>query len=214
MFRDREAAAFELAERLRDRPLIDPVVLAIPRGGVVIGAVLAQELGADLDVVLARKIWAPVHPEQVIGALSETGKVYLNFGVGDWPAWKKDYLAAECRHEAAEVARRKKLFRKGRSPLPLRGRSVIVADDGIATGATLSAALQTLRPHSLHELIVAVPVIAPDSVARIRRWCDEVVYLLRPLSFRPVGQFYEDFTPVEHDQVVQLLRVRSPAACG
>jgi predicted phosphoribosyltransferase len=210
MFRNREEAAFELAERLKDRALVDPVVLGIPRGGVVIGAILAQELGADLDVVLSRKLWAPSHPEMLIGAIAEAGTVYLSPGLETLSGWKKQYLVAECRLQSAEIRRRQNLFRKGRSPQPLKGRSVIVTDDGLATGSTLIAALQTLRAHQPYELIAAVPVTAPDSVSRVRYWCDELAYLLRPLSFGAIAEWYEDFPQIDEDQVVQLLRDCAP----
>jgi len=123
-------------------------VLAIPRGGVVTGAVLARELGAELDVVLARKLRAPGQPELAIGAIAESGDVYLNPELeglsGEW----EDYLVEERRYQLAEIARRKKLFRAARPAASVAGRSVIVADDGIATGSTMIAALKVVRPTS------------------------------------------------------------------
>jgi putative phosphoribosyl transferase len=145
MFRNREDAAHQLAKKLKGRALRDPLVLAIPRGGVVTGVILAQDLGADLDVVLSRKLRAPGNPEFAIGAISENGQVYLNPDVGDMADLIEEYLAEEKAHQLAEIARRKKLFRAARPEAPVSGRSVIVTDDGIATGSTMIAALQGLK---------------------------------------------------------------------
>jgi predicted phosphoribosyltransferase len=206
MFRDREDAAVRLAGLLKHRPLVDPLVLAIPRGGVVTGATLARELGAELDVVLARKLRAPWQPELAVGALGEDGRVYWNAYAGWVPGTTREYLIAECARQAAELARRKALVRGVRPASPIAGRSVIVTDDGIATGSTMIAALQVVRAQRPHELIVTAPVGSPDRLEEVRRWCDDIVCLLMPDDFRGIGQFYEDFTQVEDEQVLALLR--------
>jgi putative phosphoribosyl transferase len=211
MFRNREDAARQLAQRLKGRKLHDPLVLAIPRGGVVTGSVLARELGADLDVVLSRKLRAPLQPELAIGAVSEDGRVYLADHARDALELSEDYLDEERRHQLREIARRKKLFRAVRPAAPIAGRSVIVTDDGIATGSTMIAALQTVKTQDPREAIVAVPVASPDRLAQVGRWCDEVVCLLAPEDFWAIGQFYRDFTQVEDSEVVQLLREFAPA---
>lgn len=205
MFRDREDGALRLAEKLKQRALRDPLVLAIPRGGVVTGAILARELGAELDVVLARKLRAPDLPEVALGAVSETGQVYLNHYPQKPPAWFKDYLLGELRHQLAEIDRRRQLFRGIRPAALVTGRSVIVTDDGIATGSTMIAALKTVRAQKPHELIVAVPVASPDRLPEVGRLCDEVVCLLAPEDFWAVGQFYEDFSPVADERAADLL---------
>jgi len=212
MFRNREDAARKLAAKLKGRELHDPLVLAIPRGGVVTGAVLAQELGADLDVVLSRKLRAPGQPELAVGAVSEDGQVYLNHYAREFLDQMEEYLAQERRHQLAEIARRKKLFRGVRPQAPVAGRSVIVTDDGIATGSTMIAALQTVKTQNPHEVLVAVPVASPDRLAEVRHWCDGVVCLLAPEEFWAIGQFYEDFTQVEDEEVVQILREFAPTA--
>lgn len=206
MFQDREDAARQLARKLQGRDLVRPVVLAIPRGGVVTGAVLAQELKAELDVVLSRKLRAPAQPELAVGAVSENGHVYLNAYAREMLGLSEDYLAEEGRHQLAEIARRKKLFRGVRPQASLVGRSVIVTDDGIATGSTMIAALQVVQTQKPQEVIVAVPIASPDRLKEVRRLCDEVVCLLQPETFWAIGEFYEDFTQVEDEQVVQLLR--------
>jgi predicted phosphoribosyltransferase len=206
MFRNREDAAHQLAAQLKGRDFHDPLVLAIPRGGVVTGAVLAQELGAELDVILSRKLRAPGMPELAIGAISESGQVYVNYPTTEVPGELEDYLADERRYQLAEIARRKRLFRNVRPKAPIADRSVIVTDDGIATGSTMIAALQALKTQFPREVIVAVPVASPGRLKEVSQWCDDVVCLLSPGEFWAVGQFYEDFRAVEDEEVVALLR--------
>jgi len=212
MFRDREDAARKLAKKFQGRQLHEPLVLAIPRGGVVTGAVLARELEADLDVVLSRKLRAPGQPELALGAVSEDGQVYLNHYAREFPDLMEEYLAEERGHQLTEIARRKKLFRTVRPQAPVAGRSVIVTDDGIATGSTMIAALQAVKTQNPHEVIVAVPVASPDRLEEVRRWCDDVICLLAPEEFWAIGQFYADFSQVEDEEVVQLLREFAPTA--
>jgi predicted phosphoribosyltransferase len=211
MFRNREDAARQLAQRLKGRELHDPLVLAIPRGGVVTGAVLARELGADLDVVLSRKLRAPGQPELAVGAVTEDGRVYLNRHARAFLDLMEDHLAKERRYQLGEIARLKKLFRGARPQAPVAGRSVIVTDDGIATGSTMIAALQAVKTQNPREMIVAVPVASPDRLEEVRRWCDDVVCLLSREVFWAIGQFYQDFTQVEDDEVVKLLREFAPS---
>jgi len=208
VFRNREEAARLLAQRLKGRPLRDPLVLAIPRGGVVTGAVPASDLGAELDVVLARKLRAPFQPELAVGALGENGQVYIEPHAQHLA---DEFLAEECRRQLTEIASRKALLRRVRSPAPIAGRSVIVTDDGIATGSTMIAALRVVRAHAPHELIVAVPVASPDRLADIRRHCGEVVCLITPADFWSIGEFYEDFAALEDAEVIELLRAAAPA---
>jgi predicted phosphoribosyltransferase len=206
MFRNREDAARQLADKLRERKLHDPLVLAIPRGGVILGAVLAKELGAELDVVLSRKLRAPGQPELAIGAVAEDGRVYLNRHVQQVLEVPDEYLAEERQFQSGLLARRKQLFRTARPPASIRGRSVIVTDDGIATGATLTAALQVIKAQQPAEILVAVPVASPHRLEEVRRGCDEVVCLLHPKDFWSISQFYADFRPVKDEQVLELLR--------
>lgn len=212
MFQDREDAALQLAARLKGRDLYDPLVLAIPRGGIATGAVLARQLGAELDIVLSRKLRAVGQPELAIGAVAENGEVYLNPYAVECLDITQEDLAEECEHQLKEIAGRKQLFRAARPQAKIAGRTVIVTDDGIATGSTMIAALQAVRAQSPRELIVAVPVASPDRLAEVHRHADDVVCLLAPESFWAVGQFYEDFTQVEDEEVVRLLREFAPAA--
>jgi predicted phosphoribosyltransferase len=206
MFRNREDAGLQLARELGNRALRNPVVLGIPRGGVVVGAVVAQEIGAELDVILARKLRAPGQPELALGAITETGRVYLNHPAEELLDLWEDYLRGERRYQMAEIARRKDLYRSVRPPAQLAGRSVIVTDDGIATGSTMNAALRAIQGEKPFEVIVAVPVGAPDRLEEIRPLCDEVLCLLQPALLWAIGQHYEDFASVDDQQVIRLLR--------
>jgi predicted phosphoribosyltransferase len=212
MFRDREDAAHKLAAALEEFKSRKPLVLAIPRGGVVTGAVLARELGSDLDVVLSRKLRAPDQPELALGAISEDGQVHLNRGVVEALGVCEDYLQQEKQHQLSEIARRKRLFRSVRPEAAIAGRTVIVTDDGIATGSTMMAALETVRPQRPRELIVAVPVAPLDRLAAFEERCDQIVCLHSPAEFWAVGQFYEKFPTIEDEDVVELLKSFAPAA--
>jgi predicted phosphoribosyltransferase len=214
MFYDRTDAARQLADVVRRRHLKNPLVLGIPRGGAVTAAVLAEEIGAEMDVVLARKLRAPDAPEYAIGAISETGEVYFNHAIHQEPGLSDEYVHRECQYQLQEIERRKQMFRAVRPAAPIAGRSVILTDDGIATGSTMIAALQATRVQHPLSLVVAVPVASPDRLREVRHWCDDVVCLLTPRFFYAVGQFYEAFETVSDEEVVEMLHraVHSPAA--
>lgn len=223
IFIDREEAGWKLVERLREDRLDNPLVLAIPRGGVEVGAVLARGLGAELDVVLARKLRAPHQPELALGAVSETGEVHLNHFAAAMTDVGDAFIARERERQLAEIARRRDLYRSVRPRAAISGRTVIVTDDGIATGATMIAALHAVRAAGAREVIVAVPVAAPDRVDALRSLCDRVVCLQEPAWFWAIGQFYRDFSQVSDTRVVELLRdygspatkwERAPATAG
>jgi predicted phosphoribosyltransferase len=214
MFLDREEAGRQLAARLKGRPLVNPLVLAVPRGGVVVGAALARELGADLDVVLVRKLRAPAQPELAIGAIAEDGEVYLNLHGLEVARRQEYYLHEECRYQMREIARRRGKFRRARPAAPVLGRSAILTDDGIATGSTMLAAVNLVRAQHPHELIVAVPVAACESLEEIRPSADEVVCLLSPPKLGAVGRFYRDFRPVDEAQALALLRATAAPGSG
>ena len=205
-FADREEAGWMLVERLRGESLQKPVVLAIPRGGVEVGAAIARGLGCELDVVLSRKLRAPHQPELALGAVSEDGDVYLNHFASAMTDAGDAYIEAERQRQLAEIARRRTMFRAVRPQADVRGRTVILTDDGIATGATMIAALHTVRAAGAKEIIVAVPVGAPDRIDAIRPLCDRVVCLQEPEAFWAIGQFYRNFEQVEDERVVELLR--------
>jgi putative phosphoribosyl transferase len=206
MFRNREDAGLQLAQQMKGRALHDPLVLAIPRGGVPIGVVLARQLGADLDIVLSRKLRAPGQPELAVGAISEDGRTFLNEHGRRLVPQFNDYLMDERQHQLAEIAHRKALVRSVQPKASIADRTVIVTDDGIATGSTLLAALNTVRLQNPRELIVAVPVASPDRLDVIREHCDALYCLRSPPDFRAIGCYYEDFQAIADEEVVRLLR--------
>ena len=203
MFRDREDAARQLAARLRGREFTRPLVLAIPRGGVGVGAVLAQQLGAELDVIMSRKLRAPNERDLAIGAISEDGEAYENV---EAETVTDEYFHREREHQLSVIAQLKARVRHVRPEAQMAGRTVIVTDDGVATGATMIAALQTIRARNPADLIVAVPVAPANRIHDLELHCDEVVCLLPAKNFCAVGQYYEDFPAVEDQQVVDVLR--------
>ncbi|MFG0306170.1 MAG: phosphoribosyltransferase [Phycisphaerales bacterium JB040] len=211
VFEDRAEAGRLLGERVGRESasrggLTDPLVLAIPRGGVEVGAALAGALGggAELDVVLSRKLRAPGHEEFALGAVSETGEVWLNPDVEGRVSHA--VIERERASRLEELVRRRRSVRAVRARARIEGRSVIVTDDGIATGSTMIAALRTVRSERPRELIVAVPVAPPERLEEIAALCDRVVCLESPAGFAAVGQYYRDFGQVGDERVLELMR--------
>jgi len=205
-FADRAESGRLLADELSEVAALQPIVLAIPRGGVEVGAALAAAIGSELDVVLARKLRAPFQPELAIGAVSEDGSMQLVPGWETVPGVTTSMIDEERTIQLREMDRRRILFRAVRPSVPLAGRHVIVTDDGIATGATMIAALRAVRGRGVASVTVAVPVASPERLEDIRPLCDRLVCLLTPASFLAVGQFYRTFDQVEDARVVDLLR--------
>ena len=205
MFHNREDAARQLAERLMAWRGQRPLILAIPRGAVPMGKVLADALGGDLDVVLVRKLGAPRSDEVAIGSVDESGWTYLSPHAAQLGA-DAAYIAAEKRRQLATIRERRARCSPVRPPLDPAGRTVIVLDDGLATGATMIAALHSLRQRRPARLICAVPVASPDALEKVRPLADEVVCLLAPADFQAVGRFYRDFPQVGDDEVMACLR--------
>lgn len=204
MFLDRVAAAKRLAVALAQYRGQRPLVLAIPRGAVGMGRVLADELEGELDVVLVRKLRAPGSPEFAVGAIDETGWAYIAPHARSAGASDK-YLKQE-QHAQLEILRKRRaLYTPSRPPIDPAGRITMVVDDGLATGATMIAALHAVRMKHPAKLICAVPVAAPDSLESVRPYADDVVCLEAPAHFYAVGQFYRSFPQVEDEEVVALL---------
>ncbi|MFN9347038.1 MAG: phosphoribosyltransferase [Planctomycetota bacterium] len=205
-FRDRKEAGERLAKELVGLKLEDPIVLAIPRGGVVIGAELAKALGAELDIVISRKLRVPFQPELAYGALGEDGAEVLDHHLIQSVGLSSVQMERERNLQWEQVQSRIERFRGKKPAASLTGRSVIVTDDGIATGSTMLAALQTVRAKGPRELIVAVPVAPLVQLKHISQHCDRLVCLHSPADFVAVGQFYDSFEPVEDQQVEQYIR--------
>jgi len=213
MYRDRNDAAERLADALEPWQGAHPLVIAIPRGAVPMGRIVAERLGGDLDVVLVRKLHAPGNPEFAIGAVDETGWTYLAAYASVTGA-SREYIEREAYAESATIRRRRALYTPHRAPISVRDRVVIVVDDGLATGATMIAALHAVQAREPRRLICAVPVGSPESVDRVRGYADEVVCLHSPEYFRAVAQFYRLFPQVSDDEVVALLARGGAAAAG
>lgn len=205
MFHDRLDAAGQLAERLAACQGRQPLVLAIPRGAVPMARCIAERLGGDFDVVLVHKLCAPTQPELAVGSIDEHGWTYIAPFAASAGA-DAAYLAEEQGRQLQTLRRRRALYTPVRAPLAPAGRTVIVVDDGLATGATMVAALHTLREQQPARLLCAAPVASPEALRKIRPLADEVVCLLAPPGFQAVGQFYRNFPQIEDEEVIALLR--------
>jgi len=205
-YKDRTHAGRQLARSLqRYAGQADTIVLGLPRGGVPVAFEVARALGAELDVLLVRKLGMPHHEEYAMGAIGSGGVRVLQPGVPGLMGVTQEQVDRVTARELAELERRDRLYRGGRLPPRLAGRCVILVDDGIATGATMLAALQVARRQGVAHLVVAAPVGAPDSVAALAREADEVVCPLAPPRFHAVGQYYQVFGQTGDDEVQDLL---------
>lgn len=212
LFYDRADAGRQLAARLRPYRAEVPIVLGLPRGGVPVAFEVARELGAPLDVCVVRKIGAPIQPELGIGAVSEDGALYVDREAMQLVGVSEDeleQLVADKREEVEERARR---FRQGGPAIDVRDRTVILVDDGVATGGTARAAVKTLRARGAGHVVLAAPVGASQSLDELAAIADEVVCLRPEDAFFAVGLWYEDFAATTDEEVVELLaRARAPA---
>jgi putative phosphoribosyl transferase len=214
LFTDRTDAGRRLAAALAPFRGERPVVLGLPRGGVPVAFEVAQALDAPLDVLVARKLGAPGHPELAIGALAP-GAVYVDEAIVRDFAVPRAYLERVIAAESHELARRELAYRKGRPPLDVRGRSVVLVDDGLATGSTARAAVESLRRRGAARIIFAAPVGAPESAVRLRSQVDDLVCLALPPEFRAVSLAYQDFAPTTDEEVLACLEsARSGGPAG
>jgi putative phosphoribosyl transferase len=207
---DRVEAGRLLGERLAMMGLVRPIVLALPRGGVPVGAEIARILQAPLDVTLVRKIGAPHEPELAIGAVAEgsSPEIVVNQEVARPLGISDDFIASEAAREYAIIAQRRNDYAPWRPICEMADRTAIVVDDGVATGMTMQAALRSVRRRGPARLIAAVPVASREALAMLRKDADEVVCLSAPGSFGSVGAFYRDFAQVSDEEVIDLLKQR------
>ncbi|MFJ8883877.1 phosphoribosyltransferase family protein [Streptomyces sp. NPDC102402] len=205
LFTDRTDAGRRLAQALGHLETRRPVVLGLPRGGVPVAYEVARALGAPLDVIVVRKLGVPSHPELGFGAIGEGGVRVVSDEIVRHAGVREKDLASVERAEEAELLRRARAYREGRPRLALKGRAVVVVDDGVATGATARAACQVVRAQGAAHVVLAVPVASPDAAARLREDVDEVVCLSTPGLFSAVGEWYRDFSQTSDEEVVALL---------
>ena len=205
MFRNRTAAGRQLAAALLPMALHDPVVLAIPRGGVPVAAEIARVLDAPLDLLLVRKIGAPHQPELAVGAVAEGGAIVMNDDAMLLAGVSRAWVEREAQRQILEIERRRDRYLGGRAPIPVAGRPAIVVDDGVATGATVRAALRLLRHQAPARVVLAVPVASSGTVDELRAFVDDLVCLETPEYFNSVGAHYDDFDQLDDQQVGAFL---------
>jgi putative phosphoribosyl transferase len=204
-FLDRRDAGRQLARELAGFADERPVIVALPRGGVPVGVEVANALGAPLDIMAVRKLGAPGNPELGVGAVAEDGTGVLDPRAANVVGMTRAVLDETLEREAQELRRRVERYRNGRAPIPVSGRTVIVVDDGLATGLTGLAAIRALRKRGARRIVVAVPVGSRESATMLDREADEVLCLTIPRRLFGVGSWYRDFTPVSDEQVLSLL---------
>lgn len=206
IFKDRIQAGKLLAGVLsKYKDSSDTVIFGLPRGGLVPAHVVAQELHVPLDIICARKISAPFNPEFAVGAVTETGEKFMDEDLIARLEISEDYLEQAIKTQTIEASRRQAVYKKNRPSLNPEGKTVILIDDGIATGATMKAAIQSIKAQKAKKIIVAIPVAPPETLKEIEAEADELVCLAAPVFFQAVGQFYQDFSQVEDDEVIALL---------
>lgn len=206
-FYDRKEAGKKLAIALKKyKRNPDSVVIGLPRGGVVLAFEVAHALELPLDVIFPRKVGAPGNPELAIGAVTETGEGVFNQDLIQMLGVPEAFIEAEVEKEKQVAMRRLSVYRKVKKKVPLEDKTVILVDDGLATGATMQASIQSVRAEGAAKIIVAVPVSPVDTKKEIEEMVDEVVVLETPPFFQAIGQFYVDFGPTEDEEVIALLR--------
>ena len=208
-FSDRIEAGRLLADQLGEYHGRESAVLGIPRGGVIIAAELANRLSADMDIVLTHKLGAPYNRELAIGAVCEDGTHFVNDSIAGYVGADEKYITQEKSRQLEEITRKVELYRPVLSKLPLEGRIVIVTDDGVATGATMQAALWAVRKEKPVKIVLAVPVGPPDTIKKLSADADETVCLRTPSDFQALGRFYIEFPQVEDDQLIKILEEES-----
>ena len=215
LFRDRTDAGRQLAQKLEHLKSAKPLVLALPRGGVPVAMEVAHALNAPLDLLLVRKIGVPTQPELALGAVVDGDEphTFINKGIARAAHISEADLAAATKREIAEIQRRRQLWLAGQHQAPITGRTAIVVDDGVATGASIRVALKAVKAERAARVILAAPVAPPETAAELRADCDEAVFVVTPENFVAVGSYYQDFRQLEDSEVKDLLaRAQAKAA--
>lgn len=204
VFKDRADAGYRLAKKLEWIKKEDPIILAIPRGGVVTGDVISSELGVNLDIIVSRKVGAPTNPELAIGAVTHDGSYFPNVDITKMLHIPQKYIDEQKSIQLEEIERRLMRFR-GSKEYHLKGKTIVLVDDGIATGATMFVAIQWVKKQNPKQIIVAIPVGPKDTIDRLNEVADKVVVLQSPLYFNAVGEFYREFDQVDDYQVQEIM---------
>jgi len=205
-FQDRKEAGRLLGQVLSNLKIEKAVVLGIPRGGVIVAREVSNSLDANMDIVLSHKLGAPFNPELAIGAVSEDGKVFLDDAIISQVDIKDTYIKKEGERQLAEIRRRVTSYRKILSKLELKEKTVIITDDGVATGATMQASLWAARQEKPNRLIAALPVGPRDTIERLAEYSDEIICLRTPMFFSAVAQFYIQFEQTTEEEVIEILK--------
>ena len=200
ILKDRKEAGLLLSEKLEKYQDSDTLILAVPRGGVPIGYEIAKNLNLPLDIILSKKIGHPLNKEFAIGAVSLDSTI-----IDPYPDISNAYIDAEIKHIRELLQEKYALYMGNRKPIDIKGKNVIIVDDGIATGNTLLASINMLRKNNPKKIIVAVPVVPADVVATFQQKADEFVFLIAPMDFGGVGRFYQDFDQVNDEEVIRML---------
>ncbi len=203
IFRDRQDAGKQLAEKLMKFKGENPIILAIPRGGAVVAREIAISLKAELTLIIPRKIGAPYNPELAIGAVTEDGSTILDKGVISYLDVSEEYIESEKQKQINEIKRRIEKYRV--KELKLKDRTVIIVDDGIATGSTMRAAIKSIKNQGAEKIIVAVPVAPPDTIEKMENEVDELICLYTPQYFNAVGAFYQHFDQTTDKEVIGII---------
>jgi len=206
-FRNREEAAKDLAKELLKYQGKKTVILAIPRGGVILGYEIAKQLNALLDLIIPRKIGAPGNPELAIGAVTEDGTTIMNHLLVSKLSISQEYIELEKEQQIKEIKRRIKTYRDNCPPPNLEAKTIILVDDGIATGATMKAAIKSIRKQNPSTIVVATPVAPPNTIRDLKKEVDKLICLVSYEPFFAIGQFYEEFNQVSDDEVISLLKL-------
>ena len=208
MFDDRIQAGQQLARALEKFRASNPLILALPRGGVLVGAEIARKLGCQLDVLFVKKLRAPDNPELALGAIGEDANAFVNRGIAQAVEADRVYIDHEIKERHGEIKQQSRAYRKVRPRVPPANRTVLLVDDGLATGASMTAAVQAISLSRPQRIVVAVPVGSPEAFQTLRSMPEvaDVVCLSTPEWFGGVGQFYQDFTQVSDEEVMEILK--------